>query len=100
MFGKSTKDIMSTDTAVSADKDTKYTEKASTRSQEINLIPMDNIAGYDVRPGMYEMNGATVIPGELILQSTAIRPRAANFCSLEGKQVSHSRFYRSQIITR
>ena len=53
MFGKSTKDIMSTDTGVSRDSENKFTGKASTRSQEINLIPMDNIAGYDVRPGMY-----------------------------------------------
>ena len=79
MFGKSTKDIMSTDTAVSADKDTKYTEKASTRSQEINLIPMDNIAGYDVRPGMYEMNGATVIPGGI---NFTIHSHQATSCEL------------------
>ncbi len=29
----------------------------------IHLIPMDNIAGFDVRPGFYETNGATAIPG-------------------------------------
>lgn len=29
---------------------------------KINMIPMDEIAGYKVRPGMYEVNGATVIP--------------------------------------
>lgn len=28
----------------------------------INLVPLDNIGGYDVRPGFYEINGATVIP--------------------------------------
>lgn len=30
--------------------------------RRINLVPMDHIAGYDVRPGFYEINGATAIP--------------------------------------
>ena len=29
----------------------------------IHLIPLDNIDGFDVRPGFYEVNGATAIPG-------------------------------------
>ena len=29
----------------------------------IHLIPMNTIAGFDVRPGFYEINGATAIPG-------------------------------------
>ena len=29
----------------------------------IHLIPMDRIAGFDVRPGFYDINGATAIPG-------------------------------------
>ena len=29
----------------------------------IHLIPMDTIDGFDVRPGFYEINGATAIPG-------------------------------------
>jgi isoamylase len=29
----------------------------------IHLVPMDNIGGFDVRPGFYETNGATAIPG-------------------------------------
>ena len=29
----------------------------------IHLIPMDNINGFDVRPGFYDTNGATAIPG-------------------------------------
>lgn len=29
---------------------------------KINMIPLDEISGYKVRPGMYEINGATVIP--------------------------------------
>ncbi len=28
----------------------------------VNLVPMANIAGFDVRPGFYEINGATAIP--------------------------------------
>ena len=79
MFGKSTKDIMSTDTGVSRDSENKFTGKTSTRSQEINLIPMDNIAGYDVRPGMYEMNGATVIPGGI---NFTIHSNQATSCEL------------------
>ena len=29
----------------------------------IHLVPFDRISGYDVRPGFYEINGATAIPG-------------------------------------
>ena len=29
----------------------------------IHLVPLNNIAGFDVRPGFYEINGATAIPG-------------------------------------
>ena len=29
----------------------------------IHLVPLDNINGFDVRPGFYETNGATAIPG-------------------------------------
>lgn len=31
-------------------------------ARKIHLIPLDNIGGYDVRPGFYEINGATAIP--------------------------------------
>lgn len=27
------------------------------------LLPLDQINGYNVRPGLYEINGATAIPG-------------------------------------
>ena len=30
---------------------------------KFHLVPFDNIAGYDVRPGFYDINGATAIPG-------------------------------------
>ncbi len=29
----------------------------------IHLVPMDYICGFEVRPGFYEINGATAIPG-------------------------------------
>lgn len=29
----------------------------------IHLVPLDHLDGYDVRPGFYEINGATAIPG-------------------------------------
>lgn len=31
--------------------------------RRIHLVPLDRIAGFDVRPGFYEINGATAIPG-------------------------------------
>ena len=32
-------------------------------SRSIHLVPLDHIAGFDVRPGFYDSNGATAIPG-------------------------------------
>ena len=32
-------------------------------SRRFNLVPLDTIDGYEVRPGFYEINGATAIPG-------------------------------------
>jgi len=29
---------------------------------QINLRPIDNVCGYDIRPGFYDINGATAIP--------------------------------------
>lgn len=31
--------------------------------RHIHLVPLDTVAGFDVRPGFYESNGATAIPG-------------------------------------
>jgi len=31
-------------------------------ARRVNLVPLDKIAGYDVRPGFYGVNGATAIP--------------------------------------
>ena len=40
---------------------TKITELNLPRT--IHLVPMDHISGFDIRPGFYETNGATAIPG-------------------------------------
>ncbi len=34
----------------------------SSKQQHINLVPLDEINGYSVRPGFYEISGATPIP--------------------------------------
>ncbi len=31
--------------------------------QKYHLVPFDNVDGYDIRPGFYDINGATAIPG-------------------------------------
>ena len=31
--------------------------------RSIHLVPMDIVGGFEVRPGFYEINGATAIPG-------------------------------------
>ncbi len=33
------------------------------QGRPIHLVPLDRVSGFDVRPGLYEMNGATAIPG-------------------------------------
>ena len=37
--------------------------KAVVLPRTIHLVPMDYISGFEVRPGFYEINGATAIPG-------------------------------------
>ena len=39
----------------------------------IHLVPMDHIDGFDVRPGFYEVNGATAIPGAPSVQAEGER---------------------------
>ncbi len=36
--------------------------KGAVSSAGINLVPMDNVNGFDIRPGLYDINGATLIP--------------------------------------
>ena len=51
----------------------------STKQQHINLIPMDVISGYSVRPGFYEINGATPIPCGI---NFTISSSNATYCEL------------------
>lgn len=44
-----------------------------------HLIPLDEISGYKVRPGMYEINGATAIPGGV---NFTIHSHEATACEL------------------
>ena len=53
--------------------------KSSVRDQHINLVPMDRISGFDVRPGFYEINGATPIPGGV---NFTIQSNGATSCEL------------------
>ena len=48
-------------------------------TSKINLVPFDNIAGFDVRPGFYEINGATAIPGGV---NFTIHSHQATSCEL------------------
>ena len=45
------------------DNTQKQTVEQISLPRTIHLVPMDRIAGFDVRPGFYEINGATAIPG-------------------------------------
>ena len=54
-------------------------EIVSTAQGKINLVPMDEINGYKVRPGFYEINGATPIPGGI---NFTIHSSGATYCEL------------------
>lgn len=43
--------------------ETARTEEKLVLPRTIHLVPMDVIGGFEVRPGFYEINGATAIPG-------------------------------------
>lgn len=51
----------------------------STKQQYINLVPLDEVNGYPVRPGFYEINGATPIPGGI---NFTISSSGATACEL------------------
>lgn len=40
----------------------KSDEKIITSMSRVHMVPLDEVAGFKVRPGMYEINGATAIP--------------------------------------
>ena len=48
-------------------------------NRKIHLRPFDKIAGFDVRPGFYEINGATAIPGGV---NFTIHSNQATSCEL------------------
>ena len=44
-------------------KNTLLLESITGEEISANLKPLDNIRGYEVRPGFYEVNGASALPG-------------------------------------
>ena len=50
--------------------------------RSIHLIPMDTIAGFEVRPGFYEINGATAIPGGVNFTVHSHNEPESNCCCL------------------
>ncbi|WP_310605220.1 glycogen debranching protein GlgX [Anaerosporobacter sp.] len=48
-------------------------------NHKINLVPFDRIDGFDIRPGFYEINGATAIPGGV---NFTIHSNQATSCEL------------------
>lgn len=45
----------------------------------IHMVPMDEIGGFQVRPGMYELNGAMAIPGGV---NFTVHSKGATSCEL------------------
>ena len=65
----------------------------------IHLVPMDYVGGYAVRPGFYEINGATAIPGGVTLQCIPMEPQILSFCCFGGQRRSLMRSCPFQSIT-
>ena len=58
-----------------------------------NLKPLDKINGYDVRPGFYEVNGASALPGGV---NFTLASHGATSCELlysTGNPQSHSQVF-------
>lgn len=53
--------------------------KSALTEKKYHLIPLDEIGGYKVRPGLYEINGATAIPGGV---NFTIHSNQATACEL------------------
>ena len=43
-------------------RDLEDNNKVISQMRSIHMVPMDEVCGFEVRPGMYEINGATAIP--------------------------------------
>ncbi len=46
---------------------------------KVHMKPIDEVNGYQIRPGLYEMNGATAIPGGV---NFTVHSSGATFCEL------------------
>ena len=55
-------------------------------SGQIHMKPMDEISGFQVRPGFYELNGAMAIPGGSISPSTPPEPFPVSFSCSTGQK--------------
>ena len=58
----------------------------STKQQHINLVPLDEVNGYPVRPGFYEINGATPIPGGINFTISSTNATACELLLFHRKQ--------------
>lgn len=58
-------------------EDNKKTVEGPVR--KVNLVPLDKVAGYDIRPGFYGVNGATAIPCGV---NFTVHSMQATYCEL------------------
>ena len=55
-------------------KNTLLLESITGEEISANLKPLDNIRGYEVRPGFYEVNGASALPGGVNFTLASLLP--------------------------
>jgi glycogen operon protein len=55
-------------------------------ARRIHLIPLDRIAGYDVRPGFYEISGATAIPCGVNFTVQSLQAASCELLLFRGKE--------------
>lgn len=67
----------------------------STSAGELRLVPMDNSAGYSVRPGIYELKGAHAIRGGV---SFTIQSAGAKLRCIEQRNGCDAAFSRYQTV--
>lgn len=56
----------------------------------IHLVPLDCVDGFEIRPGFYEINGATAIPGGVNFTVYSEAPPPLSFCCSIEKKTSPS----------
>lgn len=61
-------------------KNTLLLESITGEEISANLKPLDNIRGYEVRPGFYEVNGASALPAGLISLLLLTTPHPVSLC--------------------